>query len=75
MQLIKTIVNKFVTIWNRSERNHIDHYGMKPLQRLKRSLGEEQTMKKTNVACFTNNPRITPMVKPIAIRKIRGVST
>ena len=54
MQLIKTIVNKFVTIWNRSERNHIDHYGMKPLQRLKRSLGEEQTMKKTNVACYTN---------------------
>ena len=54
MQLIKTIVNKFVTMWNQSDRNHIGFDGIKGLQKLKQLLGDEETMKKTNVDCYTN---------------------
>ena len=54
MQLIKTIVNKFVTMWNKSERNHIGFDGIKGLLKLKQLLGDEETMKKTNVDCYTN---------------------
>ena len=54
MQLIKTIVNKFVTMWNQSDRKHIGFDGIKGLQKLKQLLGDEETMKKTNVDCYTN---------------------